>query len=316
MFYKKLFHQVRPLGLACLFWAFAPLLFSSVANAQCQAFFSYCPTGATVQDCDNSGREALSWLEPIAGSTEGCKDFSLTQIQGPALGEIVPAPGEYAITYLARAVDVSTGKVSKAECHFNVQVTADTESPVFTYCPDNLTLYAGDNNTATGMWTAPTATDNCGVVKFKPIDFPCPHEFELGQHPIRYVVEDEAGNEAVCEFTITVLPGFAKLGESVVNRQNITKAKQHNKAPNAKPEVMLMPNPFKDWLVINAKRPLKTGLYIQVFDYQGRAVFSQHWLEGSDQVVFPVDHLVSGVYIIKAVSLDGSFSTVLRGVKI
>jgi hypothetical protein len=316
MFYKKLFLQARPLGLACLFWAFAPSLFNSVANAQCQAFFSYCPSSTVVKDCDNSGREALTWLEPIAGATEGCLDFSLTQIEGPALGEMVPAPGEYAIAYLARAVDASTGKVSKAACHFNVQVISDTEPPVFTYCPDNITLYAGDNNTATGMWPTPTATDNCGFVKFKPIEFPCPHEFELGQHTIRYVAQDAAGNASVCEFTVTVLPGLAKLEGYTVNRQHILKALKQNAKVNIKPDIMLMPNPFKDWLVVNAKKALNIGLFVQVFDYQGRVMASQTWSEGSDQVVLPAENFAPGVYIIKAVSLDGTFSTVLRGVKI
>ena len=316
MFYKNSFLQARPLGLACLFWVFALSLSNSAAHAQCQVFFSYCPSDVIIRDCDNYGREALTWLEPIAGATEGCSDFSMTQIEGPALGEIVPAPGQYAIAYLARAVDASTGRVSEAECRFNVQVVADKEPPVFTYCPDNITLYAGDGSTAVGMWTTPTATDNCGIVKFNPIDFPCPHEFELGPHVIRYVVEDAAGNQAVCEFTITVLPGFPKGGGTVVNRQDISMAKKHGKSLNSKPEIMLMPNPFKDWLVINSKRPLQTGLHLQVFDYHGRAVFSQNWLEGSDQVIFPAEHFAPGVYIIKAISLDGTFSAVLRGVKI
>lgn len=80
----------------------------------------------------------------------------------------------------------------------------DVTDPVISLCPGNGTFLADSPNCeAQVIWTAPTASDNCGAVTMTSShnsgDF-----FPLGTTTVTYTATDGAGNTAVCSFDITV----------------------------------------------------------------------------------------------------------------
>jgi hypothetical protein len=105
------------------------------------------------------------------------------------------------VTY--RATDESG---NSADCSFTVTVTenADTEDPVISDCPANISV-SNDAGSCGAIvnWTAPTATDNSGSVNltsnFEPGSF-----FPVGTTVVTYTATDAAGNTATCSFEVTV----------------------------------------------------------------------------------------------------------------
>ena len=84
-------------------------------------------------------------------------------------------------------------------------VITDTQAPVFSNCPANITIgtYAGCTSGPT--WTAPTATDNCSNVTVAQTAGPASGTvLTPGTYTIVYTATDAAGNTATCSFTITV----------------------------------------------------------------------------------------------------------------
>ena len=317
MRYKNLILK-RPilLLLCCCFSAFA----HTGAWANCRVYFSHCPEGKlSVTDCDGNGYESISWPQPIAATTGGCTNFSMYQVAGPVPGAVV-AVGTYTIEYNAVAYDILTGEGSKASCTFTVTVSPDTEPPVFTFCPPDITLYTGSGSSVTASWPLPTATDNC-VAKIKgSFETPCNSEFGEGDHQIVYVAQDAAGNVAYCYFTITVIAGYMRPGvvetPSEANNQQETVLRGAADNELEAKTIFLLPNPFKEKLSINVNEGFETDLFIQAFDIQGRLLLSQTWGAQTNQVVLNSESVKPGVILIKIVSSDGAFCKVLRGVKL
>jgi hypothetical protein len=90
-------------------------------------------------------------------------------------------------------------------------VTIDDEDPVISGCPpalvnviapfDSTTTYSYD-------WTAPTATDICGLVSFDSSHASGAQLFPVGMTTaVTYVATDSAGNSATCMFNVNVLAG-------------------------------------------------------------------------------------------------------------
>ncbi|XP_071956814.1 uncharacterized protein [Antedon mediterranea] len=90
-------------------------------------------------------------------------------------------------------------------CKFTVYVE-DTESPVFSGCPDDISLPADAFLPTTNVvWSDPTASDNSGA---SPLvvnqSFYSNDVFRLGIHEVTYIATDLSGNEAQCNFSITI----------------------------------------------------------------------------------------------------------------
>lgn len=89
------------------------------------------------------------------------------------------------------------------ECMVEVLVQ-DNKAPVFTFCPDDVTVDCESNLTNYSIFGSPTATDNCGttVVESAPEE----NFTSCGSGTIirRFTATDAAGNSASCEQTITV----------------------------------------------------------------------------------------------------------------
>ncbi len=318
MYSKHLIQAKRLFHLSSFLWCFSPALFSGSAMAQCTVFFSYCPENVSIIDCDNSRREVISWQDPVANTTGACNSFSIKQVEGPLKGSIVGI-GTYQITYLATSTEISTGKTSEAYCHFSVLVQADTESPVFTYCPSNITLYTGDGQSAIGKWPLPQAKDNCGPVIIKNGDYPCGWEFQIGHYEVVYTAIDASGNIAECIFTVTVESGFSRStyadrGQSQTHIE-ATSSSKSNSNSLLPLSMSIMPNPFTNHLVLNASKQLDMNINVQVFDLQGHLLKVSLWSAKSDQLVLDATEMKPGIYCIKIFSADGSYVHVLRGVK-
>jgi hypothetical protein len=92
------------------------------------------------------------------------------------------------------------GSGNTATCIFDITVN-DTEVPVITSCPENITLCGAQNVT----WMPPTAEDNCAVVSstnnYDPGDF-----FDVGTYTASYTFYDAAGLSVTCSFKITINP--------------------------------------------------------------------------------------------------------------
>ncbi|QQS27588.1 MAG: HYR domain-containing protein [Sphingobacteriales bacterium] len=103
---------------------------------------------------------------------------------------------------------------NNTQCQVIITVTDDTD-PTLTNCPVNQAV-----NTSPGLCNAevttivPITTDNCGVTSithsatgatvFSGSGFLTTHSYNAGMTSVTYAVEDAAGNEAVCSFTVTV----------------------------------------------------------------------------------------------------------------
>ncbi len=88
-------------------------------------------------------------------------------------------------------------------CIFNITVI-DTEDPVFSGCPSNISVSvdAAADCSAPATWTPPNAADNCSVTvisSHQPGDI-----FAQGTTVITYTATDGSGRTATCSFSVTV----------------------------------------------------------------------------------------------------------------
>ena len=96
---------------------------------------------------------------------------------------------------LSDYVSVKVGQVNNA-CN------GDTQKPVFTYCPTSITLTTAENS-AVATWQLPTATDNCGTPSVSS-SFSSGQSFAVGTTTVIYTASDSKGNQATCQFNVSV----------------------------------------------------------------------------------------------------------------
>ena len=104
-------------------------------------------------------------------------------------GDVFPV-GTTTVTYTATDIHGNT-----QTCSFTVTVIDNTE-PTISGCPSNITVNTGSGNTQcsqTASWTAPTATDNCGIASFASSHNPGA-AFPVGTTTVTYTATDVNGN--------------------------------------------------------------------------------------------------------------------------
>jgi N-acetylneuraminic acid mutarotase len=145
-----------------------------------------CPSNVTVNAtnglCSASG---VALGTPV--TSDNCGIASVTN-NAPASFPI----GNTSVIWTATDVN---GK--KSTCTQTVTVI-DNQSPVFSGCPANI-------NTSTNpvTWTAPTASDNCGIASVTTNHNPG-ETFPTGTTTVTYTATDVNGKTATCSFTVTI----------------------------------------------------------------------------------------------------------------
>jgi hypothetical protein len=133
----------------------------------------------------------ISWSEPTVSDNSG--SFSIDKSHAPL--SIFPA-GRTEVVYL-----VTDNSSNLAMCFFNITVT-DDENPVFN-CPSYVT-----NSTLPGRFVGtfsinPIPTDNVNVTYTNSTHQPG-DELDVGNTTIEFYARDAAGNEAICQFIVTI----------------------------------------------------------------------------------------------------------------
>ena len=150
-----------------------------------------CPANITVAavGCD----AIVTWTAPTA--TDNCA--GVTMVASHTSGDVFPV-GTTTVNYTATDAAGNT-----AVCSFTVTVT-ETEAPVIAGCPSDISVNADAGScNAIVNWTAPTATDNCGVTGFISTHN-SGDAFVIGTTTVVYTATDANGNSATCSFTVTV----------------------------------------------------------------------------------------------------------------
>jgi large repetitive protein len=159
--------------------------------------FANCPANIVLTTMDTCA--TAQWVAPTA--TDNCGTPSV--VGNFASGYCFPA----GVTTVGYAATDAQG--NKAYCSFTVSVTRETNpcptdftKPVLTRCPTNISLVSIDSCTFVN-WTAPTATDNCGIptVTASKERNTC---FKLGVTTVTYTAKDMNNNSATCAFTVSI----------------------------------------------------------------------------------------------------------------
>lgn len=151
-----------------------------------------CPVGFVFEMPADKCDTLVTWTPPTA--TDNCGLDTLIASNQPGT---VFNTGVHTVTYTAYDVSGNT-----AECAFMVAVN-DNVAPVFTSCPEDITV---DNASPCGEvvnWTFPTAIDNCLLDTITSTKQPT----DLIKDQITNVViraVDASGNADTCAFTITL----------------------------------------------------------------------------------------------------------------
>jgi gliding motility-associated-like protein len=150
-----------------------------------------CPVDMAAVLPSNACTVAVTWTSPTA--TDDCELVTFTTDREP--GSMF-AVGTTTVTYTA-----TDDRGNKSTCAFDVTVTDET-LPVFSSCPDDITIPLNLLCVAVATWTPPTATDNCAVTvegSHTPGS-----TFPVGTTTVTYTATDASGNKATCSFDVFV----------------------------------------------------------------------------------------------------------------
>jgi len=105
------------------------------------------------------------------------------------------------VTTVEYSAEDEAGNISNAT--FDV-IVEDNTAPVVSNCPSNITISTINNCEATVSWDVPSFTDNCDnspqvISTHNPGDI-----FPKGNTLVSYTATDDAGNETICSFTVSV----------------------------------------------------------------------------------------------------------------
>ncbi|MBK8269634.1 MAG: HYR domain-containing protein [Planctomycetes bacterium] len=155
-----------------------------------------CPGTITLSAETGTCSAIASWTEPTV--IDNAPGATISQIAGPASGASFPV-GSTTIRYSAMDAAGNT-----AMCEFDV-IVADDETPAFAGCPDNISIgTAAPDCEASVTWTAPSASDNCGIAGVSS-SHDSGDTFPLGTTPVLYTATDVNGRQAMCSFNVTVV---------------------------------------------------------------------------------------------------------------
>ncbi len=153
-----------------------------------------CPANIVINTADSCA--IATWTAPTV--TDNCGTPRMTASnQAGACYKV----GVTTVTYTAKDTRGNTSL-----CTFTITVNnpcfRDSIIPVIKNCPANIALNSADS-CSIARWTAPTATDNCGIPTLT-----ASHQsglcFRVGSTTVTYTAKDPKGNTALCTFKVTV----------------------------------------------------------------------------------------------------------------
>ncbi|XP_071819452.1 uncharacterized protein [Apostichopus japonicus] len=158
-----------------------------------------CPTGILINvELGETSSQAF-WTEPSATDLSGQANL-VTRTNQP--GDNFPL-GPTLVTYVFR-----DNSGNSDQCQFTVTVgTSDNTPPTIANCPTNIerTVELGSSGLPVS-WLEPTATDLSGVVTLSVRSNAPGSTFNLGTTIVNYIFIDSSSNEAMCTFSVTVVP--------------------------------------------------------------------------------------------------------------
>ena len=90
-------------------------------------------------------------------------------------------------------------------CNYVIFLDIDEVSPVFTYCPSDITIDDATTAQVRVNWQRATATDNSGEEPYVHSNKQPGQSFDApGLYEVVYTATDESGNTATCSFRITL----------------------------------------------------------------------------------------------------------------
>tara|TARA_R110002012_G_scaffold99980_2_gene238467 strand:+ start:157461 stop:161270 length:3810 start_codon:yes stop_codon:yes gene_type:complete len=99
-------------------------------------------------------------------------------------------------------------------------IVEDNTDPSTSNCPTNIIVFANSNCEATATWIVPNFTDNCDSSPQVASSHNPGDVFPIGDTEVIYTATDEAGNEALCSFIVTVEdntpPTFTSVPDNLV----------------------------------------------------------------------------------------------------
>jgi len=159
-----------------------------------------CPNDIVIELPSNKCDSIVSWIPPLA--TDNCGDPIIESELEPG---VFPA-GTTTVVYTATDLAGNT-----SECSFNV-ILVDLVPPVFTSCPEDMTITTENPCGVEVDWIFPTATDNCSVPEFES-SFQPGDTFSIGTTTLVIRAFDLSNNYDTCTFTITVNGPFKRFEE-------------------------------------------------------------------------------------------------------
>ncbi|MBP6698252.1 MAG: HYR domain-containing protein, partial [Flavobacteriales bacterium] len=162
---------------------------------------SNCPAAITLAAEPNECGAHVTFTPPTA--QDNCF-ATLTRTAGPPSGALFPI-GDTSVEFTA--TDPQGNSVT---CGFNVHVD-DLTAPVFTYCPDTLTVASDPGQCgAVVNYASPFAEDNCIATLTPPTGQLSGAFFPVGSTAVSYTVTDGISN-ATCTFQIVVIDNEAPM---------------------------------------------------------------------------------------------------------
>jgi subtilisin-like proprotein convertase family protein len=157
--------------------------------------FTSC-TNIVVSNTPGACGKSVNYTLPF---TDNCSGATLTQTDGTGFtsGNFFP------IGTTVQSYTLTDAGGNTATCSFTVTVN-DTELPVITSCPSNITLSNTPGQCSRiANWVAPTASDNCPGVTMTS-NFAPGSTFPVGTTTVIYTATDAHANTTTCSFTVTI----------------------------------------------------------------------------------------------------------------
>ena len=170
-----------------------------VTGSCCSSFTFTCPTD--VSQCIGTDTSPATTGTAIATPN----DASCPQpVVSYSDSTIVSGPCNGALTIERTWTAIDTSNSSIADTCVQTIVLSDTQNPVITNIPPDITVNgSGAGCVVAASWTPPTVSDNCGIASFES-NYPNGAFFNEGSTLVTYTAIDNCGNTATGSFLVTV----------------------------------------------------------------------------------------------------------------